>query len=581
MALTLNGSTGLSGIVGSAGTPALQGTDTNTGYFFGTDILGLSTGGSERLRITSGGEIRIGGNEGGYKLNVIDQSNRTTTAETGLLLYAKHDGSGTTGAGFGTGIRFWGDRASGNIEQNMGRIMCIADVNSGTTLSSAFTFETGVAGVLGEKLRITSAGDVGIGVSPSSGIKLHIKDTTSDGAIKLEGTGSTLGTWITLQNNDATANSYSMIQGADAGGQGTSEIKFINVNNSNNEGTLTVGTRPSGGSMQERLRIKSNGQIGINMAPSADAQVCIKNSDDSNYNVFDCYNDNGNKLGGFSQDSTGNGSMGVRTNAGTLNTFFRSSGISYLNAGNVGIGTTTPSTKLSLEGADGSTSNGILIGAKNASGIRGVVEVHTAASTVGFNLSRTGGGSDTDVVRLEMDADSNGLIQVRNSSNTQRVRLDTHGIKFGTDTAEVNALDDYEEGNWTPSYDTSGATGTISNVTYATQIGKYVKIGKMVHIEGTLKTSAITKDQSGTYDIAGLPYPCVNSTAIGGVFTYLQSNWTNAPHSFDVVANTSRMRARQGVDVGDGSYTTGNTNDFNTNAGNHNRIYFSGQYRAQ
>ena len=46
MALTLNGSTGLSGIVGSAGTPALQGSDTNTGYFFGTDILGLSTGGT-------------------------------------------------------------------------------------------------------------------------------------------------------------------------------------------------------------------------------------------------------------------------------------------------------------------------------------------------------------------------------------------------------------------------------------------------------------------------------------------------------------------------------------------------------
>ena len=112
-----------------------------------------------------------------------------------------------------------------------------------------------------ERLRINSSGDVGIGVDPASGIKLHIKDTASDGAIKLEGTGSTLGTWIALQNNDATANSYSMIQGADAGGQGTSEIKFINVNNSNNEGALAVGTRTSGGSMTERVRIHSNGQV--------------------------------------------------------------------------------------------------------------------------------------------------------------------------------------------------------------------------------------------------------------------------------------------------------------------------------
>ena len=60
MALTLNGTTGLSGIVGSAGTPALQGSDTNTGYFFGTDTLGLSTGGTQRLQIDSSGNIKLG-----------------------------------------------------------------------------------------------------------------------------------------------------------------------------------------------------------------------------------------------------------------------------------------------------------------------------------------------------------------------------------------------------------------------------------------------------------------------------------------------------------------------------------------
>ena len=127
---------------------------------FGTRATGgdANTIPTERLRITSNGYVRIGGNEGNYPLVVIDESNRTTTADTQLHLYAKHDGSGTTGVGFGGGIRFWGDRASGNVEQNMGRIMCIADVNSGTTLSSAFTFETGVAGILGEKVRITSGG---------------------------------------------------------------------------------------------------------------------------------------------------------------------------------------------------------------------------------------------------------------------------------------------------------------------------------------------------------------------------------------------------------------------------------------
>ena len=118
----------------------------------------ITNGSSERLRIKSDGRIDVGGNENGYKFNIIDESNRTTTAETALLLYAKHDGSGTTGAGFGTGIRFWGDRASGNVEQNMGRIMCTAEVNSGTTLSGQLSFDTSVAGSLYERLRIKSTG---------------------------------------------------------------------------------------------------------------------------------------------------------------------------------------------------------------------------------------------------------------------------------------------------------------------------------------------------------------------------------------------------------------------------------------
>ena len=139
----------------------------NVGYIgtFDSDLV-LSSGndlifranGTEKVRIKSDGRIDVGGNENAYKFNIIDNSNRTTTAETALLLYAKHDGSGTTGAGFGTGIRFWGDRASGNVEQNMGRIMCTAEVNSGTTLSGALSFETSVAGSLAERLRIASDG---------------------------------------------------------------------------------------------------------------------------------------------------------------------------------------------------------------------------------------------------------------------------------------------------------------------------------------------------------------------------------------------------------------------------------------
>ena len=60
MALNINGTTGISGVDGSASAPALQGTDSNTGVSFGTDILGFNTGGTERSRFDSNGNLLIG-----------------------------------------------------------------------------------------------------------------------------------------------------------------------------------------------------------------------------------------------------------------------------------------------------------------------------------------------------------------------------------------------------------------------------------------------------------------------------------------------------------------------------------------
>ena len=56
MTITINGTTGLAGVDGSAGTPAVQGGDTNTGIFFpAADTFGVATGGSERMRVDSSG----------------------------------------------------------------------------------------------------------------------------------------------------------------------------------------------------------------------------------------------------------------------------------------------------------------------------------------------------------------------------------------------------------------------------------------------------------------------------------------------------------------------------------------------
>ncbi len=60
MALNINGTTGISGVDGSASAPALQGTDSNTGINFGTDTVNINTGGTTRVTVDSAGAVGIG-----------------------------------------------------------------------------------------------------------------------------------------------------------------------------------------------------------------------------------------------------------------------------------------------------------------------------------------------------------------------------------------------------------------------------------------------------------------------------------------------------------------------------------------
>ena len=59
MTLILSGTNGVSDIDGSAATPAIRGTDANTGIFFGTDIIGFSEGGVEAMRIDSSANLQF------------------------------------------------------------------------------------------------------------------------------------------------------------------------------------------------------------------------------------------------------------------------------------------------------------------------------------------------------------------------------------------------------------------------------------------------------------------------------------------------------------------------------------------
>jgi hypothetical protein len=71
MTITINGTTGISGVDGSSATPAMQGADTNTGISYGTDTVTINTGGTARVTTDASGNVGVGTSSPDAKLEVI------------------------------------------------------------------------------------------------------------------------------------------------------------------------------------------------------------------------------------------------------------------------------------------------------------------------------------------------------------------------------------------------------------------------------------------------------------------------------------------------------------------------------
>ena len=76
MSLILDGTNGLSDVDGSAATPAIRGTDANTGIFFpAADTIAFSEGGAEAMRIDATGRLLVGTTNASGKVAIKPASN--------------------------------------------------------------------------------------------------------------------------------------------------------------------------------------------------------------------------------------------------------------------------------------------------------------------------------------------------------------------------------------------------------------------------------------------------------------------------------------------------------------------------
>jgi hypothetical protein len=132
MTLVLNGTTGVSSVDGSASTPAIQGTDSNTGVFFpAADTVAIATGGSERLRADSSGNVGIGTTSPARKLHVSASDCWISIQETA----SGNTGQWLVGTGSVNALRFY-DAANGN---ERARIDSSGNLLVGTTSVSGLT----------------------------------------------------------------------------------------------------------------------------------------------------------------------------------------------------------------------------------------------------------------------------------------------------------------------------------------------------------------------------------------------------------------------------------------------------------
>ena len=215
----------------------------------------------------------------------------------------------------------------------------------------------------------------------------------------------------------------------------------------------------------------------------------------------------------------------VITGSGTANTLNSESGVTY-------------------DGSDFTISSGVLKLTDESSGSQ-----FRLGTGNDFQIEHD--GSNTYIYNLTNDLviqnDANVKITAK-TGGTQRFRFDSDGLKFGTDTAAANALDDYEEGTYTPTFVSTGAS-----FSYNHQYGHYQKVGNTVHVSFYItlaQGSPLSGTTTNNLEIY-VPFAATSATRYEAAccFSMIYKFNLNANSNQDIPLTGRLYSGRQGIEL--------------------------------